>query len=202
MSCRQDQFPKNKLKFPHHKTSNRVRGSYFDVVLKENIYIASNNIKKNVHFKKIELENTTLQINKEIFTTYFHEIEDSLARFNIFPKTYQRELTYKSILSKSIKRQERSNLSAFLYKNLLKSSKKYNSLFGHVDKLILIQSFWQKVYLMTSRGIILNLTGRFGDRHFFTGLNYIYHPKPKFKFKAVMILNYLLVKFSSNLVNA
>ncbi len=134
-------FPRYKLKNIYFKASNKIRGSYFDTVLKENIYISSNNIKKDAYFKKIELETNILQYDKNVFTTYFKEIEDNLFRFAIYPKTYQKELVYHCIVSKKDIKNKKIKPSSFLYKSFLRQSQKYNRFFGHSNKLILIQSF-------------------------------------------------------------
>ena len=83
-------FPRGKIKNLYFKSTNKIRGSYFDSVLKENIYLSSNNLKKNAYLKKVELDTNFLQLDKNFFTTYFKKIEDNLASaFNTKVKLVQ-----------------------------------------------------------------------------------------------------------------
>ena len=117
-------FPRGKIKNLYFKSTNKIRGSYFDSVLKENIYLSSNNLKKNAYLKKVELDTNFLQLDKNFFTTYFKKIEDNLFRFNIFPKKYQKDLTYHCLTNKSVKKAKVIQLSQYYYKNIQKLNKR------------------------------------------------------------------------------
>ena len=84
-------YHKNQYKYT--KSFNSIKTFYFDPILKDNVYIASNGLKKNVVFKRTECNENILQSNFNTFVSYFYTLEDNLFKFNLYPAKYFRELT-------------------------------------------------------------------------------------------------------------
>jgi len=90
-------YHKNEKKNKYLKSTNKIQGFYYDSILKENIYISSNGLKKNASLKKIELNKNILVKHTNIFVSYFTVIEDNLFKFNIYPKKYYKNSKLKYI---------------------------------------------------------------------------------------------------------
>ena len=204
-------YHKNEKKNKYLKSVNKIQGFYYDSILKENIYLSSNGLKKNASLKKIELNKNILVKNTNMFVSYFSVIEDNLFKFNIYPKKYYKNSSFKFLTNQSLVQTtldtkqrvfKKKNLTIFLKNSISLTTKKFNTFFGFIDKVIMIQSFWKKIFISTNRGICFNYSRKLNDRALFTGLANIYDEKTKESFKLMLMLNYLLIKFASNLVFA
>ena len=181
----------------------------FDPILKDNVYIASNGLKKNVVFKRTECNENILQSNFNTFVSYFYTLEDNLFKFNLYPAKYFKELTLNYLKKQQIILKVRKKLyitteikqkSKFLKNFLLFSNLKKDPFFGDFSKIVLIKTMYLKLYFLTNRGFIKNLSTRFSDRIFFTGLNYIFKEYIKETFRYILVLNYVLLNFFSNII--
>ena len=200
-------YHKNQYKYT--KSFNSIKTFYFDPILKDNVYIASNGLKKNIVFKRKECNENILQSNFNIFVAYFYTLEDNLFKFNLYPAKYFKELTLNYLKKQQIilKVQKKLYLtteirqkSKFLKNFLLFSNLKKDPFFGDFSKIILIKTMYLKLYFLTNRGFIKNLSVRFSDRIFFTGLNYIFKEYIKEIFRYILVLNYVLLNFFSNII--
>lgn len=204
-------YHKNEKKNKYLKSTNKIQGFYYDSILKENIYISSNGLKKNASLKKIELNKNILIKHTNIFVSYFTVIEDNLFKFNIYPKKYYKNSSFKFLTNQSLVQTtldiqqnvlKRKKSTIFLKNSISLSNQKFNTFFGFIDKIIMIQSFWKKIFISTNRGLCINYSKKFNDRSIFTGLTNIYDEKTKDSFKLLLMLNYLLIKFAGNMVFA
>lgn len=201
-------FHKNDKENKYLKSTNKIQGFYYDSILKENIYISSNGLKKTASFKKVELNKNIFNSHSNIFVSYFTILEDNLFKFNLYPKKYYKTSSFKflsnqNLIQTSLNCQQtinkKRNFKIFFKNSLNVSNTKFHTFFGFVDKLVMIQSYWKKIYVSTNRGICLNYSRKFDDRSLFTGLTNIYDEKAKDSFKLLLMLNYLLIKFAGNL---
>jgi|JI10StandDraft_1071094.scaffolds.fasta_scaffold02681_11 hypothetical protein len=200
-------YHKNQYKYT--KSFNSIKTFYFDPILKDNVYIASNGLKKNVVFKRTECNENILQSNFNTFVSYFYTLEDNLFKFNLYPAKYFKELTLNYLKKQQIILKVRKKLyitteikqkSKFLKNFLLFSNLKKDPFFGDFSKIVLIKTMYLKLYFLTNRGFIKNLSTRFSDRIFFTGLNYIFKEYIKETFRYILVLNYVLLNFFSNII--
>lgn len=143
-------YHKNEKKNKYLKSVNKIQGFYYDSILKENIYLSSNGLKKNASLKKIELNKNILVKNTNMFVSYFSVIEDNLFKFNIYPKKYYKNSSFKFLTNQSLVQTtldtkqrvfKKKNLTIFLKNSISLTTKKFNTFFGFIDKVIMIQSF-------------------------------------------------------------
>jgi len=143
-------YHKNEKKNKYLKSTNKIQGFYYDSILKENIYISSNGLKKNASLKKIELNKNILIKHTNIFVSYFTVIEDNLFKFNIYPKKYYKNSSFKFLTNQSLVQTtldtqqnvlKRKKSTIFLKNSIFLTNQKFNTFFGFIDKIIMIQSF-------------------------------------------------------------
>jgi len=200
-------YYKNQNKYT--KSVNSIKAFYLDPILKDHIYVASNGLKKNIIFRRPECNENILHNNVNSFVSYFHTLEDNLFKFNIYPSKYFKDLTINYLKTQQIVLKVKRKLtptdqkkfkSKFFKNYLLFSTLKKNPIFGDFSKITLIKSMYLKLYFLTNRGFVKNLSNRFSDRIFFTGLNYIFKEYIKETFRYILVLNYILLNFFSNII--
>jgi len=81
-------YHKNLNKEFYFKSNNLIKGFYKDSILDDNIYFASNGLKKNSVFSRKQLNSTILKPTANKFVSYFSNIEDNFLIFNIYPHQY------------------------------------------------------------------------------------------------------------------
>lgn len=94
-------YNKNINKKIYFKSNNTIKGSYIDPVLNDSIYIASNGLKKNVSFRKNEI-NYKKNITSKNFVSYFSQLEDNFLISNIYPNKYLNDLIIKSFQDQKV----------------------------------------------------------------------------------------------------
>ena len=148
----------NKNQYKYTKSLNSIKTSYFDPILKQHIYIASNGLKKNVIFNRTECSENILQSNINSFVAYFYALEDNLFKFNLYPAKYFKEITLtylkKQQLINKIKRKiigtnDIKQKSKFFKNFLLFSNLQKDAFFGDFSKIILIKALYLKLYFLT-----------------------------------------------------
>ena len=81
-------YHKNLNKEFYFKSNNLIKGFYKDSILDDNIYFASNGLKKNSVFRRNQINQNILKSNTNRFVSYFSNIEDNFLIFNIYPNQY------------------------------------------------------------------------------------------------------------------
>ena len=153
-----------KSKLLYYKINNSEKGFSKDLILNDNIYFASNGIKKNSIFRKSELMNNS---NTKNFVSYFYNIEDNFSIFNIYPQKYffnfidqfleEQNLIY-NYCSKQHKNQKIK--SVFFRNYVLFNQINNKSLQLNSKKQIFIKNYYNKCYYINNLGFIRRLDSR------------------------------------------
>ncbi len=190
---------KNEL---YTKTNNSIKGFYTDNILNDSIYFASNGIKKNSIFRKNEI-NT----NQKSFVSFFSSIEDDFSIFNIYPQKYfsnlmNEHLNKQKVITNYIKKTSGKNKTDSLFLNnykFLNASTNVVALQEKSSKKLFIKNYFDKCYFIDGNGFISKLDNRLFSKQLFSGLLYVLPPKIQTQLKNILLLNYLLLNFFSNI---
>jgi hypothetical protein len=181
----------------YFKSNNNIKGFYKDPILNDFIYFASNGLKKNVIFRKNEIQDKNYQNS---FVSYFHNIEDQLLIFNIYPQKYNSDLfsrhkNLRSIFENfNIKNEKKSEINSFFLSNYnLNKDVGINNYF--------IKNYYDKYYFLDSIGNVKQLNGKLFQKNLFSGLLYVLPKNIQKSFKTLFSINYLLISFYNNLIN-
>lgn len=188
-------YHKNINKSTYFKNNNSVKGFYKDPIIDDFIYFASNGLKKNAVFRKNEIQ---VESSLNNFVSYFHNIEDSLLIFNIYPQKYNNDLVnnenkIQNLLNHNYKAfQKTKTINTFFSQNL----KELNSNDGNN---FLIKSYFDKFYFLSNNGFIKQVNSNSFQKSLFSGLLYVLPLKVQNIFKDLILISHLLLKFYINI---
>lgn len=200
-------YNKNIDKGTYHKIHNMVRGHYKDSILKKNIYLSSNGLKRAATFQETQLNELIFKFETKSYVSYFNILEDNFSKFNIFSRRYIKDFVKKFInkqnLIVNLKKKQSSkiikNSNFFKYYKTLNLNKLENSLLSF-SKLIFIKNGYKRFYFMTDKGLIRRTHWQFVTRIMYAGLIKILTDDIKKLLKSLLKLNYLLLNFHSKLI--
>lgn len=184
------------------KTNNSIKGFYTDNILNDSVYFASNGIKKNSIFRKNEIN-----INHKNFVSFFSSIEDDFSVFNIYPQKYfsnlmnehlNKQKTITNYIRKTTNKNKINSLFLDNYRSL-NTSTDITSFQERSSKKLFIKNYFDKCYFIDGNGFISKLDNRLFSKQLFSGLLYVLPPKIQAQLKNLLLLNYLLLNFFSNI---
>lgn len=199
-------YHKNLNKEFYFKSNNLIKGFYKDSILDDNIYFASNGLKKNSVFSRKQLNSTILKPTANKFVSYFSNIEDNFLIFNIYPHQYFINTVndflndQKIVTNWKSKNNKNNSKNSFFFKNfkLLHNTGNFNN--GNtLNRSILIKNSYDKFYFVNNTGYITETNSLFFSKNLFTGLFFIFPKNIQNLFKNTLVLNYSLLLFFSNI---
>lgn len=188
-------YHKNIDKSVYFKNNNSIKGSFKDPIINDFVYFASNGLKKNAVFRKNEIQ---IEGSFNNFVSYFHNIEDSLLIFNIYPQKYNSDLVnneskMQNLLNHNYKDfQKNKTINTFFSQNLRELNNDDNNNF-------LIKNYYDKFYFLSDNGFIKQINSNSFQKSLFSGLLYVLPFKVQNKFKDLILVSHLLLKFYVNI---
>lgn len=183
------------------KVNNSIKGFDKDPILNDYVYFASNGIKKNAIFRKIEFND----INKN-FVSYFRTIEDQFSVFNLYPQKYNSDLIKNYTKKQEIifnwisKNKEEININSyFLINSKLLNKQKEKPLHLKSTYQILIKNYYNNYLLLNNKGFINQINNKLFQKNLFSGLMFVLPFKIQKYIKETFSINYLLLNFYSNI---
>lgn len=180
----------------YFKNNNSIKGFYKDPIINDFIYFASNGLKKNAVFRKNEIQAEGSLNN---FVSYFHNIEDSLLIFNIYPQKYNNDLInneskMQNLLNHNYKTfQKNKVINTFFSQNLKDTS------IDESANNYLVKSYFDKFYFLSDNGFVKQINSNSFQKSLFSGLLYVLPTKIQNKFKDLILMSHLLLKFYVNI---
>lgn len=202
-------LPYNVKKFQNKqlKIHNIIRGTYKDKILKDSIYISSNNLKKDFFLRKQELK---LFHNNSSYLSYLKNSSDNIYnqfnqiykvyRKNFYKHFYYKQYYFKYFSTKKIKFKRKVLTKMGVIQTLFWKQRYSLSLKTKYDynNLVLINNNFTNNFL-NQNGILLKFRPRMFTYSVYTGLINIVPNSGQIYFRKVLSLPYLCLQFKKKL---